>query len=172
MEGRGRDVERGIEAAEPDTHTGFIWFRQDPLSRVVFRMGHRMAVMLDPKEYQLLAIHYGAGQALSVNQALTSVAGVSLCASGLGLQDCRDAATFQLGVAEPLEFGAQDHHVPTDAWGTINFRTTLGALRLGQVEGAELRVSPPTRESPIYASILAGLSILMFGMRCRVESSS
>lgn len=167
IEGQGRNIERGIEAAEPGIHSGFTWFRQDPLSRVVFRMGHRMAVTVDPVEYQLLAVNYGSGQALSADHDLTAGAGVSLCASGLAPQECREAATFQLAVAEPLEFGTQYHYVPTDARGTINLQTTLGALRLGQVEDADLRVSPPAQEPPFYASLLAGLSILVFGMRHR-----
>ena len=171
MEGLGRNVSRGAESFVSGSHPDSSWFKQDPLSRIVFSLGNATAVALNPLEYQLLATNYGRHPPVSHIVGGPALSAISICGAGLESSACRDAATLQLGAFEPLDFGLHHHRVPTVVWGSLQMNTTLGTLQIQDVREARLRIEPPQTQRPIYASLLAGLSILIFGIRHRAAES-
>ncbi len=125
MEGLGRNVSRVAESFVPGNHPDSSWFKQDPLSRIVFSLGNATAVALNPLEYQLLASNYGRHPPVLHIVGGPALSAISICGAGLESSACRDAATLQLGAFEPLDFGLHRHRVPTVVWGSLQMNTTL-----------------------------------------------
>ena len=171
MEGLGRNLSRGIELSVPGKHPDSSWFKQDPLSRIVFNLGSATAVALNPLEYQLLATNYGHNPPVSNIARGAAITAISICGTGLELSACREAATLQLGAFEPIDFGLHRYRVPTVVWGDLQINTTLGSVQIQDVREARLQIEPPQTQPPVYAPLLAGLSILIFGLRHRTAES-